>query len=90
MNRNDISMQDIHYFVEVAKRGKLSATAAALGIPVATLSRRLTQLEQALGYKLLNRTTRSVSLTAIGQQYFDHCADTSKAPCRRTKSSTHG
>ena len=75
MNRNDISMQDIHYFVEVAKRGKLSATAAALGIPVATLSRRLTQLEQALGYKLLNRTTRSVSLTAIGQQYFDHCAE---------------
>lgn len=74
MNRNDISMQDIHYFVEVAKRGKLSATAAELGIPVATLSRRLTQLEQALGYKLLNRTTRRISLTAIGQQYFDECA----------------
>lgn len=67
MNRNVISMQDIHYFVEVAKRGKLSATAAELGLPVATLSRRLTQLEQTLGYKLLNRTTRSVSLTAIGQ-----------------------
>jgi DNA-binding transcriptional LysR family regulator len=74
MNRNDISMQDIHYFVEVAKRGKLSATAAELAIPVATLSRRLTQLEQTLGYKLLNRTTRSITLTAIGQQYFDHCA----------------
>ncbi|SEJ90926.1 LysR family transcriptional regulator [Achromobacter sp. NFACC18-2] len=74
MNRNDISMQDLHYFVEVAKRGKLSATAAGLGIPVATLSRRLTQLEQTLGYKLLNRTTRSVSLTAIGQRYFDECA----------------
>ncbi|MEN4920841.1 LysR family transcriptional regulator [Achromobacter spanius] len=74
MNRNDISMQDIHYFVEVAKRGKLSATAAELGIPVATLSRRLTQLEQTLGYKLLNRTTRRISLTAIGQQYFDECA----------------
>ncbi|WP_167310282.1 LysR family transcriptional regulator [Achromobacter arsenitoxydans] len=74
MNRNDISMQDIHYFVEVAKRGKLSATAADLGIPVATLSRRLSQLELALGYKLLNRTTRKISLTAIGQQYFDACA----------------
>lgn len=74
MNSQDISLHDIHLFVEVAKRGSFSATSTSLGVPVATLSRRIAALEKTLGLELLSRSTRRVSLTAIGQRYFDECA----------------
>jgi len=68
-----ISLDDIYYFSEVAKRGNFSATSLALDIPTATLSRRITELEGLLGYALFQRTTRKVSLTALGKRYFDEC-----------------
>ena len=68
-----ISLNDIWYFVEVAKRGSFSATAAALDMPVATLSRRISELEKNLGYALFLRTTRKVSLTDLGTRYFEEC-----------------
>ncbi|WP_179216360.1 LysR family transcriptional regulator [Achromobacter xylosoxidans] len=72
MDKN-ISLDDIYYFVQVAKRGNFSATAQALDIPGATLSRRIAELEKRLGYALLQRTTRKVSLTALGERYLDEC-----------------
>lgn len=69
-----ISLDDIYYFSEVAKRGNFSATSQALNIPTTTLSRRITELEKALGYALFHRTTRKVVLTALGKRYFDECA----------------
>lgn len=44
-----------------------------LGMPKATVSRRLTNLEAALGQRLLLRTTRRLTLTEFGQEFLDHC-----------------
>jgi DNA-binding transcriptional LysR family regulator len=56
-------------FVAVVKAGSFSAAARDLGIPLATLSRRVADLEAELGVRLLHRTTRKLSLTDQGQTY---------------------
>ena len=57
-------------FVEVAREKSFTRAAEKLDIPTSTLSRRIGEIEKALGQKLLHRTTRSVSLTDIGALYF--------------------
>ena len=57
-------------FVAVVKAGSFSAAARDLGIPLATLSRRVGDLETELGARLLHRTTRKLSLTDQGQTYY--------------------
>ncbi len=74
MNRPHISLHDIFIFVEVAKRRGFTAAAEAVGLPVATISRRVSTLEEQLGLKLFNRSTRRIELTAAGAQYFNECA----------------
>lgn len=54
-------------FLEIAERGSFAAAATHLGIAPSTLSRRIRLLEERLGVRLLNRTTRSVAITAAGQ-----------------------
>ena len=61
------------YFAEVAERGGFAAAGRALGIPKSRLSRRVAELEARLGVRLLQRTTRSLSLTEVGQAYLRHC-----------------
>jgi DNA-binding transcriptional LysR family regulator len=61
-------------FVTVVREGSFTAAARALHLPKATLSRRIRELESALGARLLNRTTRRQSLTEAGEVYFRHCA----------------
>lgn len=61
------SLDDLSLFVRVAQDRSFSKAAAALGMPKATLSRRLANLERDLGVALLVRTTRSVDLTAPGR-----------------------
>ncbi len=60
-------------FVEVVKARSFRRAAEAIGMPTSTLSRRISQLEKALGLRLLHRTTRKVELTEAGQLYFDRC-----------------
>jgi DNA-binding transcriptional LysR family regulator len=60
-------------FVAVAEARSFSAVAAALGLSRALVSRHIADLEQNLGTRLLNRTTRSVNLTAAGQRHFLFC-----------------
>lgn len=55
--------------VEIAERGSVSAAARSLRVPVTTASRKLSDLEAALGAKLLVRTTRKISLTDAGINY---------------------
>jgi len=55
--------------VAVVERGSLSAAGRALGVPVATLSRKLSDLEARLGARLLTRTTRRLTLTDAGAGY---------------------
>jgi len=58
-------------FVRIAQAGGLAAAERATGIPKATLSRRLTTLEEALNVRLVRRTKKGVVLTEQGQQLFD-------------------
>ena len=61
------------YFAEVVERGGFAAAGRALGIPKSRLSRRVSDLETQLGVRLLQRTTRKLSLTEVGEAYLRHC-----------------
>jgi DNA-binding transcriptional LysR family regulator len=65
--------KQISTFVDVAARGSLSATARAEGIAPAMIGRRLDALEERLGVKLLQRTTRKVALTHEGLAFLEDC-----------------
>jgi DNA-binding transcriptional LysR family regulator len=69
-------MQAMEAFVESVKRRGLGAAAQALGISRTLVSRNIQALETELGVRLLNRTTRSLSLTDAGQKYFHFCDET--------------
>jgi len=58
-------------FIAVAQAGSITAAAAALGLSRPTLSRRLNALEEALGLKLLHRTTRAIRLTPSGRRLLE-------------------
>lgn len=58
-------------FVRVVKTGSFTAAARAAGLPKSSVSRSVARLEQDLGVRLLQRTTRKLALTAVGQAYFD-------------------
>lgn len=66
-------LNDMLYFAEVAERGGFAAAGRALGIPKSRLSRRVAELEAHLGVRLLQRTTRTLSLTEVGEAYLRHC-----------------
>ncbi len=60
-------------FVAVAKARGFSAAARQLGIPLATINRRVLDLEREMSVRLLHRSTRQVVLTEIGQSFFVTC-----------------
>lgn len=66
-------LNDLLYFAEVVDHGGFAAAGRALGIPKSKLSRRVAELEARLGVRLLQRTTRKLSLTQAGEQYHRHC-----------------
>lgn len=68
-----IDLNDMLYFTEVVERGGFAAAGRALGIPKSRLSRRVAELEEQLGVRLLQRTTRKLALTEVGEQYLRHC-----------------
>ena len=68
-----VDLNDMLYFVEVVERGGFAAAGRALGIPKSRLSRRVAELEEHLGVRLLQRTTRKLSLTQVGETYLRHC-----------------
>ncbi|MCH9684085.1 MAG: LysR family transcriptional regulator [Deltaproteobacteria bacterium] len=61
----------LRVFVEVVERGGFAAAARGLGMPRSTVSRWMQELEQQLGVRLLQRTTRKVELTEIGVGYYE-------------------
>src|SRR3990167_5393326 len=65
--------KQISTFVEVVAKGSLSAAARAEGIAPAMIGRRLDALEQRLGVKLLQRTTRKLALTTEGAKFLEDC-----------------
>ena len=66
-------LNDLIYFAEVVDRGGFAAAGRSLGLPKSKLSRRVADLEARLGVRLLQRTTRKLSLTAVGEQLHRHC-----------------
>ena len=62
-------------FAKVAETGSFTKAARALRMSPTIISKHVRELEEALGVRLLNRTTRHVSLTEIGSIYHEHCAE---------------
>jgi len=68
----DNTFSTIPIFVAVVECGSFSLAAEKLGVTKSAVSKRVTQLEDELGIRLLNRTTRKLSLTEAGKRYYDH------------------
>jgi len=69
------NLDDVLIFVKVAQFESISRAARSLGMPISTVSRRLSVLESKLGVSLLRRTTRRVTLTAQGREYVNQCRE---------------
>ena len=66
-------LNDLYYFVQVVDHGGFAPAGRALGMPKSKLSRRIALLEERLGARLLQRTTRHFSVTDVGQTFYEHC-----------------
>lgn len=66
-----LDLNEVLMFTKVVETKSFTAAAAALGVPKSTISRKLALLEERLGVRLVQRTTRKLSLTDVGQAYFE-------------------
>ncbi|MDA8484154.1 LysR substrate-binding domain-containing protein [Pseudomonas resinovorans] len=66
-------LNDLFYFAKVVEYGGFSAAARLLGVPKSRLSRRIAELETRLDARLLQRTTRKMALTDVGERFLRHC-----------------
>lgn len=69
-----LDLNDIAMFVQVVRGGSFAEAARRLGMPPNTVSRRIQQLEANLGTRLLQRSTRKLTLTSAGQDFHERCA----------------
>jgi len=68
---NDLN--DMMVFLNVAEQGSFTGAANKVGLPKSNISRKISRLEEKLAVKLIERSTRSLHLTEIGQVYLQHC-----------------
>jgi len=68
-----MDLNNLYFFAQVVDCGGFSAAADRTGLQTSKLSRRVTDLEKELDVRLLNRTTRRISLTEAGKTFYDHC-----------------
>jgi DNA-binding transcriptional LysR family regulator len=66
-------LNNLYFFAKVVDFGSYTAAAKALGLQTSKLSRRIAALETELGVRLINRTTRRLSLTEAGKTFHRHC-----------------
>lgn len=66
-------LEEIRVFVAIVKAGSFTQAAEAQGLSRSVISKKLSALEANLGVRLLNRTTRRLSLTEAGEQFYQHC-----------------
>jgi DNA-binding transcriptional LysR family regulator len=66
-------LNNLYFFAKVVDFGSYTAAAKALGLQTSKLSRRIAALETELGVRLINRTTRHLSLTEAGKTFHRHC-----------------
>jgi DNA-binding transcriptional LysR family regulator len=72
MGQLAMDLNEIAVFTRVVQAGSFTAAAKLLGMPKSTVSRKVADLEERLDARLLQRTTRKLSLTDAGRMYFDH------------------
>jgi DNA-binding transcriptional LysR family regulator len=66
-------LNDLSYFAAVVRHGGFAAAARALRLPKSSLSRRVARLEEELGVRLIERSTRRFSVTTVGQDFYRRC-----------------
>jgi DNA-binding transcriptional LysR family regulator len=66
-------LNDLYFFAPVVDHDGFAAAARALGVPRSRLSRRIGLLEERLGVRLIQRSTRRFAVTEIGREYHRHC-----------------
>lgn len=91
MSKDIVDTFDMTVFVRVVESGSLSAAARELRLSLAVVSRKLAGLEERLGVRLVNRTTRSLALTDEGRTFYARCirilADIEEAEMEVTRGS---
>jgi DNA-binding transcriptional LysR family regulator len=70
-----LDLNDFRYFVRIVDCRGLTAASRDLNVPKSTVSHRLQQLEAALGVRLINRTSRSLSVTDAGEHFYRHAVN---------------
>ncbi|MFC1748929.1 LysR family transcriptional regulator [Pseudomonadota bacterium] len=70
-----MDLNELAIFIKVIDAGSFSGAAKALGLPRSTVSRKVSQLEESLGVRLLQRSTRKLNLTQAGRDYYLQCSD---------------
>jgi DNA-binding transcriptional LysR family regulator len=75
MDETQVRLDDMRLVGALVGAGSFTAVARRLGLPKQTVSRRIAQLEGSLGVRLVDRTTRSLHLTALGRGYAERCAE---------------
>ncbi|MGJ7501689.1 LysR family transcriptional regulator [Variovorax sp. ZT5P49] len=68
-----LDLNEVAMFVQVARLGSFAEAARQLRMPSATVSRRIQQLEARLGTRLMQRSTRKLTLTSAGQTFHERC-----------------
>ena len=66
-------LNDLHYFAQAVNHGGFTQAGRALGVPKSKVSRRVAELEERLGVRLVQRSSRQFSMTEVGRAYYEHC-----------------
>ncbi|PTL80529.1 LysR family transcriptional regulator [Vitiosangium sp. GDMCC 1.1324] len=91
-----MDLNELLVFAKVVQAGSFTAAARGLRMPKSTVSRKVSELEQRVGAQLLQRTTRKLRLTDVGQAYYEHCArivaeaEEAELAVTRMQSAPHG
>jgi len=68
-----MNYQDLFIFLKVVERGSFLSASQSLSVPTSTVSRKVQQLENDLGYKLMHRSARKMVLTEAGVKFYNRC-----------------
>ncbi|QSA97868.1 LysR family transcriptional regulator [Methylococcus sp. EFPC2] len=89
-------LNDLYYYVQAVDHGGFAPAGRALGMPKSKLSRRIALLEERLGVRLIQRSTRRFAVTEIGRSYYEHCkamlveAEAAQAAVEMTRAEPRG
>lgn len=67
-------LNDLMVYLAVVDHGSYTLAGQALGLPKSNISRKVSRLEKSLGVQLLERTTRNVAMTELGEIYYQYCS----------------